>query len=268
MLSVVPNQNESEVVTYLDDKSLNVLKVLKTKADNNRAVGEKSYEYIPTEDVVQSVGDYLTELGHDFSVKIVTGAAAKSSKHIAEFTLDSVALFPGEGKDGGPGGHGKILVVNSYNAESSLLVMAGAIRFCCANGIISGTHEFFEKVVHRQGEVCNQKLMQLNDKIKIACEYLENNFGAVVNKMTKTEVKFTKECEIVLGLDIPNQAKLMVIEKIHPTNRANLRKEDQPKNLWTLFNVINECIKECARHEMSNFEYNTSLMDDVIRLAA
>jgi hypothetical protein len=260
--AAVSIQDVAAGATYLSNEDLAVLRELKQRADANVTVAEKSYEYVPTEDVVQSVGDWLTENGYEFTARIVTGAKGKSTKHIAEFTLTNVHLFAGEG-----GGNGKILVINSYNAECSLYVLAGAIRFCCANGIIAGEKQFFEKVVHRAGEVCRQKLMMLNEKIKIAAEYLKTQFGSKVTEMAAADLKFTKAAEIVLNLTIPNQAKLLVIERIHPTNIAKLRKEDQPQNLWTLFNIINECIREAARHEMSEFEHNTSLMDDVIRLA-
>jgi len=246
--------------SYLSQEDLNTLGGLKTLAAQNTTVAQGSYEYVPTEQVVQSVGDWLTENGYEFTVHIITGAKGKSTKHIAEFTLTNMVLFNG-------GGNGKILVVNSYNAECSLYVLAGAIRFCCANGLIAGEHEFFEKVVHRAGEVCRMKLMMLNEKIKIAAEYLKTNFGALVDGMIAQDLKFTKEAQIVLGLSIPNQAKLMVIEKIHPANRHKLRKEDQPANVWTLYNIVNEAVREAARHGMSEFEHNTSLMDDVIRLA-
>jgi hypothetical protein len=246
--------------SYLSGEDIATLVELKARAAANTSVAEKSYEYVPTEQVVQSVGDWLTENGYEFEARIVTGAKGKSTKHIAEFTITNMVLFGG-------GGNGKILVVNSYNAECSLYVLAGAIRFCCANGLIAGEHEFFEKVVHRAGEVCRQKLMMLNEKIKIAAEYLKTRFGALVDEMSAQDLKFTKEAEIVLSLNIPNQAKLMVIEKIHPTNRHKLRVEDQPVNVWTLYNIVNEAVREAARHGMSEFEHNTNLMDDVIRLA-
>jgi len=247
---------------YLCTDDLAKLKKMKDIAVANKDTTHK-YKNVDTADIVQSVGDYLTEQGHEFTTKILLGAAKKSSKHIAEFTITNMDLLPEDG-----GGNGKILVINSYNGECSLYLLAGAIRFACANGIISGTKEFFEKIIHRDGMLLTEKMMMLNEKVQIACEYLKEHFADKVTAMMEQNINFTKECEIVLGLNIPNQAKLDVIAKIHPTNRHMLRVEDQPQNTWTLFNIINESIREAARHAVSELEYNENLMDNVVALAA
>lgn len=256
---------KTDSVSYLKPQDAETLNYLKSLAGKHRATTDKAYEHIPTEQIVQSVGDHLRDLGYIVEVDIKTGAKdKKSTKHIAQFTLTNMALFDRRGEGGG---NGRVLVINSYNGECSLVVMAGAIRFCCANGLIAGEHEFFQKIIHRQGDLVKQQLMQLNDKVSIACEYLKDKFRGAVDRMAAVNLEYVREVEIVLALPIPNQAKLMVIEMIHPSNRSKVRVQDQPQNLWTLYNVVNECVREAARHDLSDFEYNSSLMNQIEELA-
>jgi hypothetical protein len=249
---------------HLSDSDLAKLAEFRRIALGERkAHTDKGYEYIPTERVVESVAEHLTGLGHTFSVEIRTGAKSTSTKHIAQFTLDSMDLFAGDG-----GGKGRILIINSYNAECSLSVMAGAIRFCCANGVIAGEKELFERIVHRRGDLVQQQLMQLDSKLDIALEYLQTKYAARVEDMRNKILTYQEMAEAVFNLTVPNQAKLMALEALHPSRQHLRRAEDKPMTAWTLYNVVNECVRTAARHDLSDFEHNATLMDDVLRLAA
>jgi len=249
--------------SVLCNEDLAHLKRLKEIASIKPRVSADTYKVIDSETIANNVFDYLTTLGYDVTVKIVMGASKSSSKHIIEFTLNNMELF----KDSHDAGNGKVLILNSYNGECSLTVIAGMIRFACANGIISGEKEFFEKLPHRQYESTIQRLDNLNDKIRVACEWLTNTFEVRVNEMKSKVLTYEQECSLVFKLKLPAVVSYEVLQRRHPENKENVRIEDQALNIWTLFNVINEVIREKARHAMHDFDQNETLMHSVIELS-
>ena len=258
-LRLIENTQES----ILCNEDLATLANLKRIAEENKKVSDATYHAIDTEVLANNVNEYLTSQGYETSARIITGASKKSSKHILEFTLHNMELF----KDTGDDGNGKILIINSFNGESCLTVLAGMIRFACANGIISGDKEFFEKLKHREGQTVRERLMQLNEKVQIACEWLTETFGQRVSQMQKLELSYAKESALVFSLNLPDNVTVEVLKRRHPDNINDLRVEDRARNTWTLFNVINEVIREKSRHEMNEFQHNETLMHDVIEFA-
>lgn len=240
---------------------------LKEIAKAKKKVGDSTYHAIDTEEMATEVNEYLESLGYETSVKVITGASKSSSKHIVEFTLNNMELF----KDSGDSGNGKVLIINSFNGECCLTVLAGMIRFACANGIISGDKEFFEKLKHREGQTVRERMMQLNEKIQIACEWLTETFGKRVQEMIETKLSYTQESSLVFGLNLPDNITCEVLRRRHPENANSTeawnRVEDKARNTWTLFNVINEVIREKARHELNDFEHNENLMHNVLQFA-
>lgn len=247
----------------LSNEDMAILANLKQVAVNKKKVSDATYHAIDTAKMANEVNGYLEELGYETSAKIITGASKSSSKHIVEFTLHNMDLFKGTGDDG----NGKILIINSFNGECCLTVLAGMIRFACANGIISGDKEFFEKLKHREGETVRERMMMLNDKIKIACEWLTDTFGERVKEMTELELNFVQESELVFSLNLPDNITCEVLKRRHPANIGDLRVEDRTRNSWTLFNVINEVIREKSRHGLNDFEHNEQLLHNVVKFA-
>jgi hypothetical protein len=248
---------------YLTNDELASLKRFENLANNekNRRVTWDRYQHVPTQQLVKTVGDHLIRSGYDFDVKLVFGAKGKSTKHIAQFTLNNMMLDRGNMAV-------KILVMNSYNGECPITVLGGAIRFCCANGIIAGENQSFEKIVHIVGETINDRLRRLTEKIDIAADYLKNNFGTRIETMASMESNYVKEIDILLGLDVTEKVKMEVIRRRHPKNIAELRIEDRGQNLWCFFNVVNEVIRDQSRTGLLEVESNLNLIDEIIRLAA
>lgn len=247
---------------YLSNDDIATLDKFKgiARAYDNKRVSTK-YQHIDSVQLSKKVCDHLINKGYDVECRLKLGAGTKSTKHIIEIELLNMPLANGEG-------YGKILILNSYNGECSLTILSGFIRFCCANGIISGENESFERIIHIQGETVNDRLRRLTDKIDIACEYLKEKFGARVDSMVRVDTTYTREIEILLQLKVSDKVKLEVITLRHPANRKNLRVEDRDNNLWTFFNVVNEVIKETANSEVSEVEANLNLIDDILQLAA
>jgi hypothetical protein len=249
-----PTVDSLDNVSEEDKKSLSNLK---SKANEKPNVKGRTYSYLPSESIIKSVGDWLSSEGHSFDVRVLTGAADKSTKHVVEFSLRSLELFRDEG-----GGFGRVLIMNSYNAECSLTVLVGALRGCAGNRLVLDERDFSERIVHRNGGA-DQKLGLLNKKVSAAIEHIKGSFSAKPEQMSKQSLDFVRECQLVLGLSIPNVAKLAVIERLHPANRASLREQDRCQNLWSLYNLVNEAVREAARHGLSELEYNLSLLGDL-----
>jgi hypothetical protein len=252
--------------TFLANEDLARLQNLKDIAIRNKKTKGR-YQYVDTEEMCNSVCTYLNEIGYETTPTILTGASKTSSKHILEITLDNMELFGGESNSKGDGMRGKILIINSFNGEAALTVLAGAIRFACANGIISGEKEFFEKVKHREGQRLEGALMMLNETVYTACEWLKNSFAARIDLMKSMALRFDKEAKIVFDLNLPDNITAEVLKRRHPANIKKLRAADRSRNIWTLYNVINEVIREKSRHAMNDFEHNQSLLNDVIEFA-
>ena len=255
MLKLVEKQNT------LCNGDLIKLARLKDAASENNKVSYK-YHTIDSEVLANSVGDKLTDMGYDFTTKVLLGAGHKSSKHIIEFTITNMVLF----KDTKDEANGKILILNSYNGECSLSVLAGCIRFACANGLISGEKEYFEKIRHQEGQMVAERLSTLNDKVQEAAEWILNTFPTRVEQMSSVTLSYEQQAKIVFELGLSDKVAGIVLKKRHPAFIDELREEDRGQDMWSLYNTINEAIRENSRSEMGEFSSNESLFNDVWEL--
>jgi len=152
---------------------------------------------------------------------------------------------------------------NSLNGESSLHFRGGAYRFCCANSIVIGKDMFIGKIIHRKGETFEQKVKDLDYQIAAFLNEIDTIFGKV-EEATSTELSVFQMAKIVEQLKVPKKVKKEARRRL--INDCLRREEDKANNTWTLWNVVNEVIRNTCTASAGE-KHNDNLMSDCIKYA-
>jgi hypothetical protein len=129
----------------------------------------------------------------------------------------------------------RILLINSHDGKNSFQFSAGLYRQICENGLVV-SDAIFEKLRIRH---INYSFDELQDQIKHMVERVPL-ISKVVNKMKSTileDHQIIKLAKNSILTRFGNNVRLDINELITPK-----RKEDESKDLWTSFNVIQENI--------------------------
>ena len=157
-----------------------------------------------------------------------------------------------------------IIVLNSLNKESSLNFKGGLFRFACCNGMTIGKEMFVGKIIHRKGETFEQKIKDLEYQIAAFLDKIQELY-ARVERETAQELSTNQMVRIVESLKITKKAKALAKTKIiFPQTR---REEDMYNNIWILWNIVNEAIRETSKKESARERHNNNLLRDCIRYA-
>jgi len=260
---------------YLSDTEISHIRRLE-KLGKENFKGSWRYQPACTIQSVKAIGDYLTQHGYGFETKLILGAGSKSTKHMVSFEIQTQhgKLCPVAGGEG----NAKIMVTNSFNREGSYKISGGMYRFVCANGIVVGKFQQFSKIIHTQGQTFERKWRLMEHQIACTLRYIREEFGMKIEEMKAKELNYEQKMMIVLKTKQLNDTMVSELtRKLHPDNDYKLRVEDRDNNLWTLFNIINEVIREKSNFKklddgttqgLSDAERNETLLDDIVKLAA
>lgn len=235
------------------------LHLLKTNAINNKRTSNR-YRTVDTTELMNTVENVLTKKGQEFKSEFITGMGGKGTTHALVYTLKSGINILGD--DCKP----RIIVLNSFNAEKALSVKIGFLRLCCLNGLFAGKSIFSESARHIKGESIEEKLRTLADKVEYALNFISTDFKNKVEEYTAIDLTPYQEVEVINNLGLSKR----ITEKVTLLRTGlhhRLRVEDQPRNAWTLYNVVNEVIRRYTRSEIANVNKNIKLMDNVVNLA-
>ena len=147
-----------------------------------------------------------------------------------------------------------ILVQNAHNGTSSVRFSIGIYRAVCANGLIVGDtlHEY--RVNHR-GKDFQRNLIEAIANVR----HKFTDIKAVVHKMQGTELSYEDRRNLAfeaVKVRLGKQAEFL--EKVDVLKLLSSRRlEDQPKDLYTVFNRIQENIMRGKVKYQKQLEDNT-----------
>lgn len=229
----------------------------------------KHYTHIPTSTVIKD----MESLGWGIvDVKEVKARKRKGfQKHLIVFRNPEVVI---NGKDGDTV-FPQILLTNSHDGKNAFKFQAGLFRMICENGLVIADTQFESVSMRHMGytfEELQEMIKEMVMKLPLTVDSM--------NKMKKLELgqkeilsfakkalttRFTKKEREVIKIDLT--------ELIKPT-----RKEDEGKDLWSVFNVVQEKLinggfnytsngKVRKARQVKNFNQDIKLNKDLFQLA-
>lgn len=147
-----------------------------------------------------------------------------------------------------------ILVQNAHNGTSSVRFSIGIYRAVCANGLIVGDtlHEY--RVNHR-GKDFERNIIEAIANVR----HKFTDIKAVVHKMQNTELSYEDRRNLAfLAVKVRLGKQGKFLEKVDILKLLSSRRlEDQPKDLYTVFNRIQENIMKGRIKYLKQLEDNT-----------
>jgi hypothetical protein len=214
------------------------------------------YQSIDTLTLLQDTLQLLTKLGYsDCPIKVLK-PHGKSTTHYVEIRLnDSLVNIDG-------GLIPKLYLRNSYNGECSASIQIGILRLVCSNGLMLGTNYFQMNITHLVGSKFEDTMNTIPYVIPAALAEVENMHKRVKELSFQT-LSIPEQIQIVEALPISNRIAQLALNKLWQQANGYLRSEDTPRNVWTLWNIVNESIGQYSRREYSTVEKNVNLIDSI-----
>jgi hypothetical protein len=189
----------------------NQTKAYETVSDN--------YQFIKTDDVESIFLDHGFQLdGRSYGN---SKKRAGYQKHVSIFTRDDLMVGPDQLQ---------LLLTNSHDGTSAFGLDIGVFRLVCANGCVSGNADTTLRIRHTKNAL---------GRIDAAIQYLLGRMPQVaanIEQMQNIEIDFSSTTNLVRqAFNI--RLGYVPVSIVIPTAR---RFEDQTKDLWTVFNVLQE----------------------------
>ena len=193
------------------------------------------FTHIPTHKVIED----MTELG--WSVVDAKQVKARKGqgfqKHLVVFRNPDVVINGADGDTVFP----QILLTNSNDGKNAFTFTAGLFRLVCENGLVISTQEFENVKIRHMGYTFEE----LQTQIRAMVEQLPLTVESM-NKMKAVELDDEKVIEFATKAlatrfreDELENIKVDLDKLLEPT-----RPEDKGRDLWSVFNVIQEKIIE------------------------
>jgi hypothetical protein len=195
------------------------------------------FTHIPTNKVIED----MMELGWGVVDAKEVKARAKNSvgfqKHLVVFRNPDVVINGADGDTVFP----QILLTNSNDGKNAFTFTAGLFRMVCENGLVISTEQFNDVKMRHMGYTFEE----LQKQIRAMVEQLPLTVESM-NKMKQTQLSeeqakdlATKALTARFKEDELKNITVDLDKLLEPT-----RDEDKGKDLWSVFNVIQEKILE------------------------
>ena len=202
----------------------------------------KHYTHIPTSKVIDDMATLGWNVVDAKAVKARKESTQGYQKHLVVFRNDDVVI---DGQ-GGDTVFPQVLLTNSHDGKNAFTFTAGLFRMVCENGLVISTTQFEDVKMRHMGysfEELQVKIKEMVEKLPLTVESM--------NKMQATElgqneaVSFAKKA---ISTRFPEK-ELKRIKIDFKDLLKPVRKEDNGKDLWSVFNVVQEKIID------GDFEY-------------
>lgn len=124
----------------------------------------------------------------------------------------------------------QLLVTNSHDATSSLIINIGVFRVVCANGLVAGENFFEERIKHVGNDFYHRLTLGIDKAVTVAPK-----LGDLVRSMKGTYVNAELLAELC-----QNVAPCLDKEVFFTDLQALNRRADQSNDLYTVLNRIQE----------------------------
>jgi len=228
----------------------------------------EKYVYIPTLTVIQDMELLGWGVVDVKEVKARTNGTRGFQKHLVVFRNNDLVIEGENGDDVSP----QILLTNSYDGKSCFEFVAGLFRMICENGLVVTTEEFENVRIRHMGytfEELQKQVFEMVERLPLTVESM--------NRMKETELRDTqivdfarKAVRVRFG---EGTQKVDIAELVEPE-----RAEDIGKDLWSVFNVVQEKLangnfeyrynnKTRKGREIKNFKQDQQFNKDLFKLA-
>lgn len=148
---------------------------------------------------------------------------------------------------------------NINDGGHALMVGIGLYRFVCANGLVVGDNFYSQRVIHRSGPTLDQFLTNLDRNLDAAFEVAASmDIENMVNRLISQEISEDQGIDILASLPLTDRSTEAAIYRwVNP-----IRIEDEPRNLWSLYNVANEANRTRSK-AVNAFSREISLLGDI-----
>jgi len=197
----------------------------------------KHYTHIPTTKVIND----MRTLGWDVvDVKEVKARKAKTrgvQKHMVVFRNPDVVINGEDGDTVFP----QILLTNSHDGKNAFTFTAGLFRLICENGLVISTTQFEDVKMRHMGytfEDLQANIREMVEKLPLTVESM--NKMKEIEMGEKAALDFAKRAlETRFDEKQMNRIQVDLNELLKP-----VREEDYGKDVWSIFNVVQEKIIE------------------------
>ena len=231
----------------------------------------KHYTHIPTTKVINDMESLGWGVVDCKEVKARTNSTKGYQKHLVIFRNPDVVIS-GEDNDTV---YPQILLTNSHDGKNAFQFTAGLFRMICSNGLVISTTTFESVKMRHMGYIFEE----LQENIRGMVEQLPLTVDSM-NKMKETELSQEKAVDFAkkalstrFDEKEMKRIKIDVMELLKP-----VRKEDEGKDLWSVYNVVQEKIiegdfsyraagKERKARRIKNFKQDIKVNSELFELA-
>ena len=228
------------------------------------------YTHIPTSIVLEDMEKLGWKVVDAREVKARKGIGFQ--KHLIVFRNKEVVINGADGDTVFP----QILLTNSHDGKNSFTFTAGLFRMVCENGLVVSTQQFENVKMRHMGytfEDLQKEILEMVEKLPLTVESMNKMKSIQISdedavKLAKKSLTTRFSEEEIENLRIDFDAFLEPV-----------REEDKGKDLWTVFNVIQEKIIEGDFKYMSgtkirkarrvkNFQQDMKINSELFEIAA
>lgn len=186
------------------------------------------YVHIPTNRVIEDMNLLGWNVVDVKEVKARKGIGTQ--KHLVVFRSNEIAIIGEDGDDVFP----QILLTNSHDGKNCFSFSAGLFRMICENGLVISTQVFENVKIRHMGytfEELEERIKEMVSRLPLTVETL--NRMKEVQMEEKQIIEFAeKAINVRFG---ERKIKVNMEDFIVP-----VRIEDTKKDLWTVFNLVQE----------------------------
>lgn len=222
---------------------------------------EGTYTRIDSSSIDTVISSELESRGIEFTRALQHRVGTRNTKHCIVYTLHSVeGLRFGDSRV-----TPQIYVFNSYQKESALTILVGFLRAVCSNGMVVGEDTFSTRIIHRTGPTLSRKVNEIQTGIAAAIDFINSGeLQRLTDDLYDTEITVDQGISIISSLPVPKRAREDALAIW--TEARYRRYEDSENNVWSLWNIVNECMRTRSRSTVANLEKNRGLLDHVMAL--
>ena len=264
------NKEQIKEAKYLSKENIkSIAPSVFTEKPSNEV--SKHYTHIPTERVIDDMELLGWKVIDAKEVKARKKNTKSFQKHLLTFRNDDIVINGDDGDTVFP----QILLTNSHDGKNAFTFTAGLFRLICENGLVIADEKFGDVKMRHMG----YSFEDLQDMIKDMVEKLPLTVESM-NKMKSVELEqaavldFAKKALNCRFTDLEmNRIDINLDDFLKP-----VRPEDKGKDLWSVFNVVQEKLiegdfdyrsgnKARKAREIKNFKQDMKINKDLYELA-
>jgi len=231
----------------------------------------KHYTHIPTERVIDDMELLGWKPIEAKEVKARKKSTLGFQKHLLVFRSEDVVINGEDGDTVFP----QILMTNSHDGKNSFQFQAGLYRLICSNGLVIADAQFEDVKMRHMG----YSFEDLQDLIKDMVERLPLTVDSM-NRMKEKEL--TEQQILTFAREAIttrfSEKEMNRIEIDYDALLTPVRREDEGKDLWSVFNVVQEKIvtgdfdyraggKARKAREIKNFKQDMRINKELFNVA-